>query len=372
MNYDRFWELVSLRMAGEAGEAELKELELLLLDNPEAGMKLERLQGIWETKHKSLLPQKKEAFNKHLQRLSSHLSQPVLQYENAEVEEEESTGDTPSISKRGRIIGWISGVAAALVIGFFFITGLPGSREENKPNSRNTVSTKKGSKTKIQLPDGTQVWLNADSRITYNENFLGNNIREVELTGEAFFNVVRDENHPFIIHTETIDVKVLGTSFNVRSYADESNTETALIKGSVEITLVKSPDKKKIILKPNDKLIVNNMAGTLAQEREKKVGKTPPVLMLEKVSFKKTDSNAVETLWVMNKLAFDDDPLEEIALKIERWYDVKVIITDETLRKESYTATFEDKTLKEVMDALQEGGGFEYVINKKEVLINKP
>lgn len=373
MNHDRFWELVSLRMAGEAGEAELKELELLLAENPEAGMKLETLQVIWETKHKGLLPQKKEAFNKHLQRLSSHLSQPVLQYENAEVEEEEEefTGNTSNSNLR-RIIWWISGVAAVLLIGFFFVSGLPGSKNDIKPDSRNTVSTKKGSKTKIQLPDGTQVWLNADSRITYNENFLGNNIREVELTGEAFFNVVRDEEHPFVIHTETIDVKVLGTSFNVRSYADEKNTETALIQGSVEITLIKSPDKKKIILKPNDKLIVSNMAGTLAQDEEKKGVKTPPVLMLEKISFKKEDANAVETLWVKNKLAFDDDPLEEIALKIERWYDVKVIITDESLRRESYTATFEDKTLKEVMDALQEGGGFEYVINKKEVLINKP
>ena len=370
MNQDRFWELVSLQLAGEAREAELKELEQLIATHPEEGKKLETLQAIWETKHKSLVVQKTEAFNKHMQRLSTHLSKPVLQYENAEVSEETEPHEH-FIPRRKKVLLWVSGIAASLLIAFFVLALLPGRSKEVTGNSRNTVSTKKGSKTRIQLPDGTQVWLNADSRITYNEKFLGA-VREVELTGEAFFDVSRDESRPFIIHTDAIDVKVLGTSFNVRSYANEKNTETSLIHGSVEITLVKSPDRKKIILKPNDKLIVRNDAGTVAKDTDNEGGKTPPVLMLEKINYKKADNSAVETLWVMNKLAFDDDPLEDIALKIERWYDVKVIITDEKLKKESYTATFEDKTLKEVMDALQEGGGFEYMINKKEVLINKP
>src|SRR4029078_631833 len=103
----------------------------------------------------------------------------------------------------------------------------------------NTVSTKRGSKSKVQLPDGTQVWLNADSRIAYNEKFQGN-LREVTLEGEAYFDVVRDEKRPFVIHTAAIDIKVLGTAFNVRSYANEKNTETSLIRGSIEVTLVKS------------------------------------------------------------------------------------------------------------------------------------
>lgn len=370
MKQDRFWELISLKLSGEAQPAELTELEEFLQENPGEGLRMETLIAIWSS-HQYPAIQKKEAYNRHMQRLSNHLSEPVLQYENVDVadtfDEEQPITKNPSKLKR---MLWVTGIAASLLVGFFVYSGVAGTKKETKSNARNTVSTKRGSKSKVNLPDGTQVWLNADSKITYNENFQGS-IREVELTGEAFFDVVRDETRPFIIHTSAIDVKVLGTAFNVRSYAEEKNTETSLIRGSVEITLVKSPDMKKIILKPNDKLIVNNSESTMALENDEKKRKNTPVLTLGKIHYKEKDSSAVEILWTKNKLAFDKETLEEIALKIERWYDVKLIITDENLKKESYTATFEDETLQEVMSALkQAGGGFRYSINKKEVMVS--
>lgn len=369
MKQDRFWELISLKLSGEAQPSEITELEEFLQNNPEEGLRMESLIAIWNSRQYSQV-QNKEAYNRHMQRLSNHLSEPVLQYENVEmpdIEEEQKALRQPSKLKR---MLWVSGIAASLLLGFFIFSRIADTKREAKPNARNTVSTKRGSKSKVSLPDGTQVWLNADSRITYNENFQGK-VREVELTGEAFFDVVRDETRPFIIHTSSIDVKVLGTAFNVRSYAEEKNTETSLIRGSVEITLLKSPDMKKIILKPNDKLIVNNQEGTLVNGADDKAKNNPPVLTLGKIHYKEKDSSAVETLWIKNKLAFDKETLEDIALKIERWYDVKLIITDEKLKKESYTATFEDETLQEVMGALkQAGGGFSYLINKKEVMIS--
>ncbi|MBC7873866.1 MAG: FecR domain-containing protein [Ferruginibacter sp.] len=368
MNQDRFWELISLKLSGEAKPSELTELESFLQANPDEGLRIETLMAIWDSRQ-DLAIQKKEAFSRHMQRLSNHLSEPVLQYEHAVLEQyngQEEQNNKP----RGtfRKIAWAAGIAASLLTGVFIISTITGNKKETKANAHNTVSTKRGSKSKINLPDGTQVWLNADSRITYNENFQGS-LREVELTGEAFFDVVRDETRPFIIHTAAIDVKVLGTAFNVRSYAEEKNTETSLIRGSVEITLVNSPDKKKIILKPNDKLIVNNSQATVLQQSGG-VKPNSPVLTLGKINYIKKDSIAVETLWTRNKLAFDKESLEDIALKIERWYDVKVMIVDEKLKKEFYTATFDDETLLQVMEALQEGGGFQYSINKKEVMIS--
>ena len=369
MNQERIWELISLKLSGEAQPQELAELESFLQENPEEGFRVETLIAIWNS-HSCEPSNKKAAFNRHMQRLSNHLSEPVLQYENAVLPDENGNAErtvTPML--RTRKLFWASGIAASLLIGFFIYSTITANKGENPKNAGNTISTKRGSKTKISLPDGTQVWLNADSRITYNENFLGN-AREVELTGEAFFDVVKDETRPFIIHTPAIDLKVLGTAFNVRSYADEKNTETSLIRGSVEITLVKSADKKKIILKPNDKLIVNNNGATLLETGEGKAH--TPVLTLGKINYKKEDNSAVETLWIQNKLAFDEETLEEIALKIERWYDVKIVIADENLKKETYTATFEDKTLSEVMEALQKGGGFQYLINTKLVTISRP
>jgi ferric-dicitrate binding protein FerR (iron transport regulator) len=367
MNNDRLWELISLKLAGEAQPSELTELESYLQDHPEESLKAETLINLWNARHHSVI-RKKEAFNRHLQRLSNHLSEPVLKYENTEWEDEEVPDD--KIRHRWykpRNIIWAGGVAASLIAILFLLPILKGEKNEVRSNALHTVSTKRGAKSKVQLPDGTQVWLNADSRIIYNEDFSGNT-REVNLTGEAYFDVVRDENRPFIIHTSAIDLKVLGTAFNVRSYAEEMNTETSLIRGLVEITLVKSEDHKKIILKPNEKLIVNNIDATVIKNNHDKRSQIP-IMTLGKVSYKNTNSGAVETLWIENKLAFDDEPLEDIALKVERWYDVKVSITDEKLKKESYTATFEDKTLQEVMEALRAGGGFQYVIRNNEVTI---
>lgn len=367
MTEERFWLLVSLKLSGEALSEELAELETYLQNNPDKRFQAERVNAMWLTAAKTTPLHKEISFNKHMQRLSNHLSEPVLQYESNETNE-----ITPGETKQGRSIykklAWVTGIAASLLIVWFVIFDSSLNKKTDEARAQNTISTKRGSKSKIQLPDGTEVWLNADSKITYNENFQGD-IREVQLSGEAFFDVVKDEKRPFIIHTDIIDVKVLGTAFNVRSYANEKNTETSLIRGSVEISLRSSPDKK-FTLKPNDKLIVRNEDVRMVSEKaagEKKESK-PILLTWDKINYEKSDSSAKEILWVKNKLSFDDEPMEEIALKIERWYDVKVNI-DDRIKKEDFTGTFEGESLQQVMEALQITGKFRYTINKKEVTI---
>jgi len=376
MTEERFWLLFSARLAGEATPEELQELEAYLKDNPGEQLRSGTVENIWSVNPAVSEDHKEAAFNKHLQRMSNHFSGPVLQYES-------ETTSEPVIEKPERrrkpvyrVMAWLSAAAAAVVIGYFVLNYVPLPSDSNNNRNiqaQNTVSTKRGSKSKIQLPDGTQVWLNADSKITYNENFSGK-IREVELSGEAFFDVVHDTERPFVIHTNVIDVKVLGTAFNVRSYADEKNTETSLIRGSVEITLRNNPDKK-IVLKPNDKLIVDNQEATAEASspdviRKQRQGSSHATLLtLGKVNFKENESSALETLWVKNKLAFDKESLQEIALKIERWYDVKVNIPDSRIRKVEYSGVFEDEDLEQVMEALRITGNFHYDINKKEVTI---
>jgi ferric-dicitrate binding protein FerR (iron transport regulator) len=375
MNEDRFWLLVSLKLAGEAKPEELAELEHLLQQYPQLGLRAEMMNAIMKPKP-ATLPSKSNStgnteasFNKHMQRLSSHFAEPVLQYEDAEMTELDSRTKKLVPFTRKRLL-WITGIAASILIAWFMVFNIPGKNSHTKKaTAKNTVSTKRGSKSKIQLPDGTQVWLNADSKITYNENFQGT-LREVQLTGEAFFDVTRDETRPFVIHTNAIDVRVLGTAFNVRSYADEKNTETSLIHGSVEITLRNNPDKK-IILKPNEKLTVQNNEPALTSNRpaDKKTEFKQPLLMIGKLNYKQQDSSAIETLWVKNKLAFDGEALEDIALKIERWFDVKVTISDEKLKKEPFSGVFDNESLQVVMEALRLTGKFKYDINKKEVTI---
>ena len=228
-----------------------------------------------------------------------------------------------------------------------------------------------GDKASINLPDGSKVWLNGDSKITYAEDFR-NKTREVHLSGEAFFDVAKDKTKPFIIHTRTIKLKVLGTSFNVRSYDNEKETETALVHGSVEVTLRNRPDQK-ILLKPGDKLLVKNIpADTLIKGKKHKPDEETPIAVLTYMHYYGTDSSSVETSWTKNELVFNDEPLDKIALNVERWFNVRVTIINESLKKEKYTATLEeDDKLEDFLEALKLAEGFHYSIKDREVVISR-
>jgi transmembrane sensor len=352
MKEESFWLLVSLKLSGEASPEELDMLERLLAEHPELQPRLEAL-GDWYSHAAPSRPgMKKGALQRHLQRL--HLQQPL-----------------PSRRRGGRRLFLLAaGIAASIAgLGFFIYPLLP--KKATPPVAQNSVSTKPGSKSKIQLPDGSQVWLNADSRLIYGEGFQGN-AREVQLCGEAYFDVAKDARRPFIIHTRTIDVLVLGTSLNVRSYANEKNTEAVLIHGSVQISLHDDPNKK-IILRPNDKLVVPN--NNLPPAPGGKAPATPKdedtarVLALRKAHFKGNDSVATEVLWMKNKLAFDKESLEDVALRLERWFNVKLTITNQQLKQTEYSGVFEYETLPQVMEALRLTGNFHYSIRRGEVTI---
>lgn len=374
---ERFWYLVSLRLSGEAIPDEDAELEALLRRYPQWGLRMQLFTNVWNSRpeagtsaggRNNDIP---DTLNRHLQRLSNHLATPVLQYEHAALPEQDN-GPAKAILSRHRIIlrRVTIGVAASLLclgaLSYLYVL----SRHPAGGGGYNTVSTRPGSRTRVQLPDGTEVWLNADSRMTYQVSGPGPN-REVQLTGEAYFEVARDKDHPFLIHTPAIDVRVLGTTFDLRSYGNEKNTEASLFQGSVEVMLHNNPDKK-IILRPNEKLIVHNNDMTVAgiRTRLKQEDDTDePLMTLQKVHFLQKDSSHMETLWMKNQLAFDNRTLEEVGLQIERWYGVKVTVTDPHMKGTRFSGVFEDESLQQVMEALRLSGNFHYVLRKKEVVI---
>ncbi|HEV2480304.1 MAG TPA: FecR domain-containing protein [Puia sp.] len=350
---ERFWLLASLKLSGEATPEETEDLAGLLRDHPEWGLRMEQLTNIWRQKPADL--NKETHFNRHLQRLSTHLSNPVLQYEQA-----------PARPKLRRLTRWLIPTAAAL-IGAIVLIAIH-KQNATPPGGYNTVTTRSGSRSKLQLPDGTLVWLNADSKLTYRIDDQ-NPTREVQLTGEAWFDVAKDQNRPFILHTQTIDIRVLGTMFNVQCYGNEKNTEASLFQGSVEVTVKNLPDKK-IILRPSEKLTVHNNEVAVSDIKTK-AGEPDdePLMTLGKVHFQQKDSSYIESLWTKNQLAFDNRSLEEVAKQVERWYGVHITITDEKLKTARFSGVFEDETLAQVMDALKLIGDFHYTIHKKEVTI---
>jgi transmembrane sensor len=369
MEEEKFWELVSLQLSGEATDEELAAFDCLLNEYPHLDKQWQVMQQLWK-KHPAVVFSTDDFYNRHLQRLGNR---PDIYPPGAA---DDTLMDIPAALpalSTTRIRRWLlplSGIAAAVIVAWVLF-----NTNEDKKNVvqavQNTISTRKGSKSNIVLPDGSKAWLNADSKLTYSKNFQGK-YREVSLEGEAYFDVVKDKNRPFIIHTKTIDIRVLGTAFNVRAYATEKNTETALYRGSVEVTLHSNPGKK-IVLKPNEKLMVNNNGPQPADGDARKKGLdtlNTPNITVRKVHFQPKDSSALETLWMKNKLVLDAETLEEVAGKIERWYNVAVLIRgNEKLKKTTYSAIFENENLAEVMEALKITGNFNYTINKGIVQI---
>ena len=366
MLHDRkLWLLISLKLSGEATKEELEELEVYLNDHPELFTKVEALKKLWKTPDQASTDDAEISFEKHFQRLNSQLSNDAVL-----PSKKNKAGEMPAMNKipgkKYYRLWWSVAAASVLLCWIFF-----RSSEEIRPKSvGNIVSTKPGYKASVDLPDGSKVWLNADSKLTYDGDFRGET-REVYLSGEAFFDVAKDKERPFIIHTRTINLKVLGTAFNLRSYENDNETETALVHGSVEVTLRDNPDKK-IVLKPGEKLLVkNSRVDTSVKYTKKNHDEEEPIAVLTNIHYYGTDSGIVETSWTRNQLVFDKENLEKIAAKIERWYNVKVIIQRENLKEGKYTATFEDENLEQVLEALKITGGFHYTIKNKQVIISR-
>jgi ferric-dicitrate binding protein FerR (iron transport regulator) len=222
----------------------------------------------------------------------------------------------------------------------------------------------------IRLPDGTSVWLNAGSKLTYEKDF-GENIREVNLTGEAYFDVVRNVQKPFIIHTKALDIKVLGTRFNVKSYPDEKTTETSLIKGSIEVT-IKNRRADKIIMKPNEKLVIANEAPeeTRSAERKRSVVNAP-IITLSHLNYFSIDSTIIETSWVENRLVFEDESFAELSLKLSRWYGVHFHFNAPEIEKLRFTGNFKEETIHEALSAMKITATFNYKIDHNNIEISK-
>jgi ferric-dicitrate binding protein FerR (iron transport regulator) len=224
-----------------------------------------------------------------------------------------------------------------------------------------------GSRTRLVLPDGSTVWLNAGSRLTYSKDF-GSRNRNVTLTGEAYFDVTKSAELPFVIQTPAMQVKVVGTAFNIKSYPGERTSETSVIRGSVEI-IPKARPGEKYVLKPNEKLVVANAI----KEKDNKQPDRPskPLIALGSLTYYPADSLVVETSWVDNKLVFDNEAFSDVALKMERWYGMTIEFRNKQLQEMRLTGSFVNETIYEALNALQISGGFNYSIRQNTVVISK-
>jgi transmembrane sensor len=230
-------------------------------------------------------------------------------------------------------------IAAILVIGLLISTAFFFRKSTHEPDvaELQTVCTPYGAKTHFKLPDGTLVWLNSGSTISFQSNF--GKTRLVDLKGEAFFEVVKNGN-PFIVSTQYGDVKVMGTTFNVAAFAGE-NFQTTLVTGIVDVT-----DKqtgKEVFLHPGQQAGIN---GT-------------------ELKVKDVDTEMFSS-WKEGKLIFRNEYLPAVTKRLERWYNVKIdLANDKRLSEISYTGVLEMEPFSEVLQLLKVTAPIDYVYNEK-------
>lgn len=203
-----------------------------------------------------------------------------------------------------------------------------------------------GERAGVVLPDGTRVSLNAGSHISYPQRF-GKKVRQVKLSGEAFFEVAKNKGKKFIVHTEYIDVEVVGTSFNVYAYEKENTVEMVLLTGKVKVNTNQTPFRS-FYIKPNEKISFDKQSGAL--------------------KIKKTDTR-FETAWLRNEIVFRSEKLENVFEKLERKYGVTIEKENFEQEKDLFTGSFDGKDLTGILDILKKHYRFHYKVSGNKIII---
>ena len=218
---------------------------------------------------------------------------------------------------------------------------LSGTPMESDREPEITQCVKAGVRGMVELPDGSQVWLNSDSEISFPARF-DSSARLVSLKGEAYFKVVKDSHRPMFIECrDDILVKVTGTEFNITSYENDDSFNLLLVSG--ELTVEDRSRERIYSVKPSQQL-------TLYDDRAMKPVRTTPVV-------------EDMTAWKDGKLIFDDTPMPEVIKRLERWFGIRIILEDESLLDDRFTATFTSESVTRVFDILKLSSSVDYELD---------
>jgi ferric-dicitrate binding protein FerR (iron transport regulator) len=230
------------------------------------------------------------------------------------------------------------------------------------------ISTPLGARSMIKMPDSTLIWLNAGTTISYSQDY-GQQTRTLDLNGEAYFKVAKDSLHPFIVNTQNIVVRALGTRFNVKAYPEEKTISATLEEGKIDVRLLGDVDKDEIVLlKPKDKLIYNKETketGKNTKSSEEKVkSEVKQVVNLQNINIQSNVRTELYTSWKDPRWIIDGEPLNTLAPMLERRFNLKIIFKDNQLKKYKFTGTIENETIDQILTALRLTAPLDYKIEK--------
>lgn len=330
-------------------------------DRKEDFAEAERIVAILNVKQGSRIEQLK-ALRSGLTQQEAFQSAIALKPEISFREEE-----LPERSPEARKTGWyfyLGGAAAAILIAvsFLYFSRTAFFKAGEVPLWTSFSSGKALRKT-IILKDGSVITMGKESSIRLGEGF-NEAKREVWLQGAAFFDVKHDAAHPFVVHTAFNDIKVLGTTFNVKAYADSGMMETALIQGMVQVASRKYPGYV-VLLKPNQKLLSLNSPVKMPPS------KRAAEYRLSELKQYAADPVPEEIAWVRKRLDIDNLPLAVIAQRLQEWYGIKISIAGEEVKNYRYSGVFENETILKTLEALQLSYPFRFEVKGDQIYIKK-
>ncbi|WP_278705301.1 FecR family protein [Parabacteroides goldsteinii] len=327
-------ELIATYLSQGLKSEKLSELENWLKASPENQKHFQQMREIWFS---TISANEEERYNKE-EAYSRFLNR------TCQIPQEEKTVKKLSLHKF-----FYGAAAVALLCLISFASYRTGTEQVKKQFAEMVVEAPLGSKTRLYLPDGTLVWLNAGSTITYSQGF-GVEERKLKLSGEGYFEVTRNKQLPFEITTKELQLKVLGTKFNFRNYPEDEEVSVSLLEGKVSLrNYLKNdalcylePDQKAILNKKNGKLMVSASEARYTAE------------------------------WTNGFLFFDEELLPDIIKELERSYNVKIYIEDESLKTFRFYGNFvrKEQTIQEILEMLASTGKLEYRIEGKTVRLS--
>lgn len=309
---EHIYSIIARKLSGEISERDLKLLDDWIAESTNNQIEYEDIQLLWEKTGTFQIPSK--------------LDQSIA---------------LKQVHKRANIVGpktqrlsLVYQVAAVLFLSIF----LAGAYSYFFPRSfTNTeyfekVTAAVGTRTHIDLPDGTRVLLNSGSTVRFSNQFTSKSQRRIELNGEAYFEVAKDPVHPFIVQAGQLTVRALGTEFNIDAYNPAETVEVVLVEGKVAVNQIHSPSSQAVLLSPSEKVQFsvkeNIMQKAKADKLDKYIG------------------------WIDGKMVFVDDPIQEVILKLENWYNVDIRLEDQQLNRYRFTGTFIEESVDEILHTL--------------------
>jgi len=252
------------------------------------------------------------------------------------------------MTKRSRTLWYVAQAAAVLLLALifsgvynYFYSPVPGEIVE-ETTVYQEMKAAFGTQSRVDLPDGSVVFLNSGSTLRFPVSFTGSGNRHVYLSGEGYFTVKTDKAKPFIVKTDEIDIKALGTSFNVDAYKNNSLVTVALVEGELELKKYIYNKDNEILMKPNQVVNFNKTENILSRKDDEDLFKY--------------------TAWTEGKIVFVNDPIDMVMSKLSNWYNVDIILADKRLYSYRFTGTFINEPVEQVLNILNLTSAMRYTI----------